>query len=29
MLTDVQDALMKLMIADIVDNIYNDTVAKW
>jgi hypothetical protein len=28
MLTDVQDALMKLMIADIVDNIYNDTVAK-
>ena len=29
MLTDVQDELIKLMIADIVDNIYNDTVAKW
>lgn len=29
MLTDVQDQLIKLMIADIVDNIYNDTVAKW
>lgn len=29
LLTSVQDALMKLMIADIVDNIYNDTVAKW
>jgi len=29
LLTTVQDALMKLMIADIVDNIYNDTVAKW
>lgn len=29
MLTDVQDDLVKLMIADIVDNIYNDTVAKW
>jgi hypothetical protein len=29
MLTDVQDELMKTMIADIVDNIYNDTVAKW
>ena len=29
MLTDVQDQLMKQMIADIVDNIYNDTVAKW
>lgn len=29
LLTDVQDDLMKLMIADIVDNIYNDTVAKW
>jgi len=28
-LTSVQDALMKQMIADIVDNIYNDTVAKW
>ena len=29
MLTDVQDELIKTMIADIVDNIYNDTVAKW
>lgn len=29
MLTDVQDELMKTMVADIVDNIYNDTVAKW
>jgi len=29
MLTDVQDELIKIMIADIVDNIYNDTVAKW
>jgi len=29
MLTAVQDALMKQMITDIVDNIYNDTVAKW
>jgi hypothetical protein len=29
MLTDVQEELMKTMIADIVDNIYNDTVAKW
>jgi len=29
MLTDVQDELMKTMIADIVDNIYNDTVGKW
>ena len=29
MLSDVQDELMKTMIADIVDNIYNDTVAKW
>lgn len=28
-LTAVQDDLMKLMITDIVDNIYNDTVAKW
>jgi len=28
-LTSVQDALMKQMITDIVDNIYNDTVAKW
>ena len=29
MLTDVQDELAKTMIAEIVDNIYNDTVAKW
>ena len=29
MLTTVQDALNKQMISDIVDNIYNDTVAKW
>jgi len=29
LLTVVQDALMKQMITDIVDNIYNDTVAKW
>ena len=29
MLTSVQDALNKQMISDIVDNIYNDTVAKW
>jgi hypothetical protein len=28
-LTNVQDALNKQMISDIVDNIYNDTVAKW
>ena len=29
LLTDVQDQLAKQMISDIVDNIYNDTVAKW
>ncbi|MDD4971571.1 MAG: LptE family protein [Paludibacter sp.] len=29
LLNTVQDALMKQMITDIVDNIYNDTVAKW
>ena len=29
MLTDVQDELMKIMVAEIADNIYNDTVAKW
>jgi len=29
MLNDVQDQLIKQMISDIVDNIYNDTVAKW
>ena len=28
-LNSVQDALVKQMITDIVDNIYNDTVAKW
>lgn len=28
-LEDVQEELVKLMIADIVDNIYNDTVARW
>ena len=29
LLTNVQDALIKQMITDLVDNIYNDTVAKW
>jgi hypothetical protein len=29
MLSDVQDELMKIMITEIADNIYNDTVAKW
>jgi len=29
MLNDVQDELMKIMLAEICDNIYNDTVAKW
>ena len=29
LLTTVQDALIKQMITDLVDNIYNDTVAKW
>lgn len=29
MLSEVQDELMKTMIAEIVDNIYNDSVAKW
>jgi len=29
MLTDVQDELNKVIIAEITDNIYNDTVAKW
>ena len=28
-LNDVEDQLVKLMTTDIVDNIYNDTVAKW
>lgn len=29
MITDVQDELLVLIIDDITDNIYNDTVAKW
>ena len=29
LLTEVQDELTKLITTDIVDNIYNDTVAKW
>ena len=29
MLTDVQDELMKVMITEITESIYNDTVAKW
>ena len=29
MLNDVQDQLLKTMIDEISDNIYNDTVAKW
>jgi len=29
MLTAVQDGLVKIMVNEIVDNIYNDTVAKW
>ena len=29
MLTDVQDELLTVIIDDIIDNIYNDTVAKW
>lgn len=29
MLTDVQDELMKVLITEITENIYNDTVAKW
>ncbi|HEY5592004.1 MAG TPA: LptE family protein [Paludibacter sp.] len=29
MLTDVQEQLMKDMVAEIVESIYNDTVAKW
>jgi hypothetical protein len=28
-LDDVQDELVKTMIADIVDNIYNDTAGRW
>lgn len=29
LLTDVQDELCNIMIAELADNIYNDTVAKW
>lgn len=29
LLTTIQDELLKLIIEDITDNIYNDTVAKW
>lgn len=29
MLNDVQDELLKTMIDEITDNIYNDTVARW
>jgi hypothetical protein len=29
LLTDVQDQLITVMISEIVDNIYNDTVARW
>lgn len=29
MLNEVQDELMKTIVTDITDNIYNDTVAKW
>jgi hypothetical protein len=29
MLSEVQDELMKVMVKEIADNIYNDTVAKW
>jgi hypothetical protein len=29
MLTDVQDELCNTMVAEIADQIYNDTVAKW
>lgn len=29
MITDVADELLKTIIEDIADNIYNDTVAKW
>ena len=29
MLNDVQDQLLKIMVDEISDNIYNDTVAKW
>jgi hypothetical protein len=29
MFTDIQDELLKTIITDIVDNIFNDTVGKW
>lgn len=29
MITEVQDELLKTILEDIIDNIYNDTVAKW
>lgn len=29
LLSDVEDELMKIMVKEIADNIYNDTVAKW
>ena len=29
LLTDVQDELCAIIVAEIADNIYNDTVAKW
>lgn len=29
LLSEVQDELMKIMVKEIADNIYNDTVAKW
>lgn len=29
MITDVQDELLRIIIEEIADNIYNDTVAKW
>jgi hypothetical protein len=29
LLNDVQDELLKTIIEEIADNIYNDTVAKW
>ncbi len=29
MITDVQDELLAIITEDIIDNIYNDTVAKW
>lgn len=29
MLSEVQDELMKVMVKEIAENIYNDTVAKW